>query len=264
MKQYLDIMRHILDEGVLREDRTRTGTLSVFGVHARYDLAAGFPLVTTKKIHLRSIIFELLWFLRGETNIGYLKRNKVSIWNEWADESGELGPVYGSQWRHWKGSDGQEVDQISRLVEQLRKNPTSRRHILTAWNPAEIDRMALPPCHAFVQFYAADGRLSSSLYQRSGDIFLGVPFNIASYALLTMMMAQVCGFVPGEFVHTIGDAHLYLNHVDQARDQLSREPRPLPRMLINADVEDIFGFAYDDFRLVGYDAHPHIRAEVCV
>jgi thymidylate synthase len=268
MQQYLDLMRHVLEHGHRKADRTGTGTLSVFGWQMRVDLALGFPVLTTKKLHLRSIIHELLWFLHGDTNIRYLKDNGVSIWDEWADANGDLGPVYGHQWRHWPavsaGNPDGEVDQIAVLIEGLKNNPDSRRHIVTAWNPADVDRMALPPCHALFQFYVADGRLSCQLYQRSADIFLGVPFNIASYALLTMMVAQVCGFQPGEFVHTLGDAHLYLNHLDQARLQLSRPPRPLPRMRISPGVTDLFAFRFDDFTLDGYDPHPHIPAPVAV
>lgn len=264
MRQYLDLMRHVLEHGHEKSDRTGTGTRSVFGWQMRFDLSAGFPLLTTKKLHLRSIIHELLWFLRGDTNIAYLKENKVTIWDEWADANGDLGPVYGYQWRHWPGRDGQEIDQIAQLIEGLKKNPDSRRHIVTAWNPADVDRMALPPCHALFQFYVADGKLSCQLYQRSADIFLGVPFNIASYALLTMMVAQVVGLRPGEFIHTLGDAHLYSNHLDQARLQLSREPRPLPTMKLNPAVKDIFVFRFEDFTLEGYDPHPHIPAPVAV
>jgi thymidylate synthase len=257
-------MQHVLDQGHVKSDRTGTGTRSVFGWQMRFDLAKGFPVLTTKKLHLRSIIIELLWFLRGDTNIQWLKDNKVSIWNEWADEQGDLGPVYGHQWRHWPGRDGLEIDQITQLVEGLKKNPDSRRHIVTAWNPADVDRMALPPCHALFQFYVADGRLSCQLYQRSADIFLGVPFNIASYALLTMMVAQVVGLKPGEFVHTLGDAHLYSNHLEQAQLQLSRDTRALPTMKINPAVQDLFAFTYEDFTLEGYDPHPHIAAPVAV
>ena len=264
MKQYLDLMRHVRDHGTRKEDRTGTGTVSVFGHQMRFDLSAGFPVVTTKKLHLRSIIHELLWFLKGDTNIQYLKDNGVSIWDEWADENGELGPVYGYQWRSWPTPDGRHIDQISQVVEQLRNNPDSRRIIVSAWNVAEIENMALPPCHAFFQFYVADGRLSCQLYQRSADIFLGVPFNIASYALLTMMMAQVTGLLPGEFVHTLGDAHLYLNHLEQTDLQLTREPYPLPTMKINPDVKEIFDFKFEDFELVGYECHPHIKAPVAV
>lgn len=264
MKQYHDLMQHVLDHGVEKHDRTGTGTISVFGYQMRFNLADGFPMVTTKKLHLRSIIHELIWFLKGETNILYLKENGVSIWDEWADEQGNLGPVYGSQWRSWKGADGKTVDQITQVIEQIKKNPDSRRLIVSAWNVAEIENMALPPCHAFFQFYVANGKLSCQLYQRSADIFLGVPFNIASYALLNMMVAQVCGLEPGEFVHTLGDAHLYSNHLDQARLQLSREFRPLPTMKINQEVKNIFDFKFEDFTLEGYDPHPHIKAVVAV
>jgi len=264
MRQYLDLMQHVLDHGHVKADRTGTGTRSVFGWQMRFDLSQGFPVLTTKKLHLRSIIVELLWFLRGDTNIRWLKDNRVSIWDEWADENGDLGPVYGHQWRHWPGRDGLEIDQIVQLIDGLRKNPDSRRHIVTAWNPADVDRMALPPCHALFQFYVADGKLSCQLYQRSADIFLGVPFNIASYALLTMMIAQVVGLKPGDFVHTLGDAHLYSNHLEQARLQLSREPRALPTMRINPDVKDIFAFRFEDFTLEAYDPHPHIAAPVAV
>ncbi|ODU29649.1 MAG: thymidylate synthase [Thiobacillus sp. SCN 62-729] len=264
MKPYLDLMRHVLEHGTRKDDRTGTGTFSVFGWQMRYDLAAGFPLVTTKKCHLRSIVHELLWFLQGDTNIRYLKENGVSIWDEWADENGNLGPVYGHQWRSWPKPDGGTIDQISEVVKTLKTNPDSRRIIVSAWNVADLDRMALAPCHAFFQFYVADGKLSCQLYQRSADIFLGVPFNIASYALLTMMMAQVTGLGLGDFVHTLGDAHLYLNHLDQAREQLSREPRPLPTMTLNPDVKDIFGFRFEDFTLAGYEPHPAIKAPVAV
>ncbi len=264
MQQYLDLMQHVLDHGHDKSDRTGTGTLSVFGHQMRFDLAEGFPLLTTKKLHVRSIIHELLWFLAGDTNIEYLKSNGVSIWNEWADENGDLGPVYGHQWRHWPARDGGEIDQIRQLVEGLKKSPDSRRHLVSAWNPSDVDRMALPPCHALFQFYVADGRLSCQLYQRSADIFLGVPFNIASYALLTLMVAQVCGFKPGDFVWTGGDCHLYKNHLDQARLQLSRELRPLPRLRINPDVTDLFAFRFEDFSLEGYEPHPHISAPVAV
>ncbi len=264
MKQYLDLMRHVRDHGVKKDDRTGTGTVSVFGYQMRFDLAEGFPAVTTKKLHLRSIIHELLWFLQGDTNIAYLKENGVSIWDEWADENGDLGPVYGAQWRSWPTPDGGHIDQISQVLEQLRNNPDSRRIIVSAWNVGELDKMALPPCHAFFQFYVADGRLSCQLYQRSADIFLGVPFNIASYALLTLMMAQVTGLQPGEFIHTLGDAHLYLNHLEQADLQLSREPLPLPTMKLNPDVDDLFAFRYEDFTLEGYESHPHIKAPVAV
>ncbi|MBD3610416.1 MAG: thymidylate synthase [Gammaproteobacteria bacterium] len=264
MKQYLDLMRHVRNTGVKKEDRTGTGTVSVFGYQMRFDLSEGFPVVTTKKLHLRSIIHELLWFLKGDTNIQYLKDNGVSIWDEWADENGNLGPVYGSQWRSWPTPAGEHIDQISQVVEQLKNNPDSRRIIVSAWNVAEIENMALPPCHAFFQFYVADGKLSCQLYQRSADIFLGVPFNIASYALLTMMMAQVVGLQPGDFIHTLGDAHLYLNHLEQTDLQLSREPHPLPTMKINPDVKGIFDFKFEDFELVGYESHPHIKGAVAV
>ena len=264
MQQYLDLMRHVLEHGHRKDDRTGTGTLSVFGWQMRFDLAQGFPLLTTKKLHTKSIIHELLWFLRGDTNIRYLKENGVSIWDDWADANGDLGPVYGYQWRSWHAPDGRVIDQIAQLVDGLEKNPDSRRHIVTAWNPADIDRMKLPPCHALFQFYVADGKLSCQLYQRSADIFLGVPFNIASYALLTLMLAQVCGYQPGDFVHTLGDAHLYVNHLDQARLQLSREPRPLPRLRINPEARDLFAFRFEDFALEGYDPHPHIPAPVAV
>ena len=257
-------MRHVLDHGVRKNDRTGTGTLSVFGYQTRYDLAEGFPLVTTKKIHLKSVAHELLWFLSGETNIRYLKDNGVRIWDEWADEEGNLGPVYGAQWRSWPTADGGSIDQIKAVVGQIKRNPDSRRLIVSAWNPADVDKQALPPCHVLFQFYVVNGKLSCQLYQRSGDVFLGVPFNIASYALLTMMMAQVTGLKPGEFVHTFGDVHLYLNHVEQARLQLSREPRALPKMKLNPDVHSIFDFVYDDFVLEGYDPHPHIKATVAV
>ncbi|HJW01755.1 MAG TPA: thymidylate synthase [Azospira sp.] len=264
MQQYHDLMRHVLDQGHAKGDRTGTGTRSVFGWQMRFDLARGFPMLTTKKLHLKSIVHELLWFLQGDTNIAYLKENGVSIWNEWADENGELGPVYGKQWRRWETADGRVVDQISQVIHSLKHNPDSRRHIVSAWNPGEVDAMALPPCHCLFQFYVADGKLSCQLYQRSADIFLGVPFNIASYALLTLMVAQVCGYQPGDFVHTLGDAHLYNNHLDQARLQLSREPRALPQMRINPAVKDIFGFRFEDFSLEGYDPHPHISAPVAV
>ena len=264
MKQYLDLMRHVRDRGVKKTDRTGTGTLSTFGWQSRYNLADGFPMVTTKKLHLKSIIHELLWFLAGDTNIAYLKANGVGIWNEWADEKGDLGPVYGHQWRSWPAPNGEKIDQIKNLIEQIRKNPDSRRLIVSAWNVADVDHMALPPCHCLFQFYVADGKLSCQLYQRSADIFLGVPFNIASYALLTMMVAQVTGLEAGEFIHTFGDAHLYSNHLDQASLQLSREPKPLPRMWINPEVKSIFDFTYEDFKLEGYEAHPHIAAPVAV
>lgn len=264
MKQYQDMLRRILNEGIQKEDRTGTGTISVFGHQARYNLEEGFPLLTTKKLHLKSIIYELLWFLKGDTNIKYLKEHGVSIWDEWADENGELGPVYGHQWRSWPDYNGSTIDQISNVVEMIKHNPDSRRMIVNAWNVAEVDNMALPPCHTMFQFYVANGKLSLQLYQRSADTFLGVPFNIASYALLLQMMAQVTGLKAGEFVHTTGDTHLYLNHLEQARLQLTREPRPLPRMVINPDVKDIFSFDYDDFQLEGYDPHPHIKAAVSV
>ena len=274
MKQYLDLLQHVLDHGVEKSDRTGTGTISVFGYQMRFDLAQGFPVLTTKKLHLRSIIHELLWFLQGDTNIQYLKENKVSIWNEWADENGDLGPVYGAQWRNWNG-DG--IDQISEVLHLIKTSPDSRRMLVAAWNPSVLPlsgktfaenvaagRAALPPCHAFFQFYVANGKLSCQMYQRSCDIFLGVPFNIASYALLTMMMAQIAGLEPGEFVHTLGDAHIYLNHVDQCKLQLSREPYPLPQMKINPEVKDIFGFKFEDFELLGYQSHPHIKGEISV
>jgi len=264
MRQYLELMRHVAERGHRKDDRTGTGTLSVFGWQMRFDLAEGFPLLTTKKLHTRSIIHELLWFLRGDTNIKYLKDNKVSIWDEWADENGDLGPVYGKQWRRWETPDGRSIDQIAQLIEALKKNPDSRRHIVSAWNPGEIEGMALPPCHALFQFYVAGGKLSCQLYQRSADIFLGVPFNIASYALLTMMVAQVCGYELGDFVWTGGDCHLYVNHLEQTKLQLSREPRALPTMRINPEVKDIFAFTIDDFTLEGYDPHPHISAPVAV
>ncbi len=264
MQQYLDLMRHVLEHGNEKTDRTGTGTLSVFGYQMRFDLAQGFPLVTTKKLHLHSIIHELLWFLQGDTNIRYLRDNKVRIWDEWADENGDLGPVYGAQWRSWHGADGRVVDQIQQVVDGIRNNPDSRRLIVSAWNVGEIDKMALPPCHAFFQFYVADGRLSCQLYQRSADIFLGVPFNIASYALLLMMVAQVTGLEPGDFVHTLGDAHLYSNHLAQARLQLEREPFPLPEMVLNPEVDDLFGFRFEDFELRNYRAHDHIKAAVAV
>ncbi|WP_373699037.1 thymidylate synthase [Neisseria dentiae] len=264
MKAYLDLMRHVLEHGTDKSDRTGTGTRSVFGYQMRFDLSEGFPLLTTKKLHLRSIIHELLWFLKGDTNIKYLKDHNVSIWDEWADENGDLGPVYGYQWRSWPAPDGRHIDQIANLIEQIKKNPDSRRLIVSAWNPALVDEMALPPCHALFQFYVANGKLSCQLYQRSADIFLGVPFNIASYALLTLMLAQVCGLQAGEFVHTFGDAHLYSNHFEQAELQLSREPRALPQMKLNPEVKDLFGFKFEDFELTGYDPHPHIKAAVAV
>lgn len=264
MRQYLELMKHVLDDGARKSDRTGTGTLSVFGPQLRFDLNAGFPLLTTKRVHLKSIIHELLWFLKGDTNIRYLRDNGVTIWDEWADGNGDLGPVYGYQWRSWPAADGRHIDQVTQVIEQLRKNPDSRRLIVSAWNVGELERMALMPCHAFFQFYVANGRLSCQMYQRSADLFLGVPFNIASYALLTLMVAQVCGFKPGEFVHTFGDTHLYLNHLDQAREQLAREPRRLPVMRINPAVKDIFGFKYEDFTLEGYDPHPAIKAPIAV
>jgi thymidylate synthase len=264
MKQYLDLMRHVREHGNKKEDRTGTGTLSVFGHQMRFDLSEGFPLVTTKKCHLKSIIHELLWFLSGDTNVKYLQDNGVRIWNEWADKDGNLGPVYGYQWRSWPTADGRHIDQISGVIEQIRNTPDSRRIIVSAWNAGEIDSMALPPCHMMFQFYVADGRLSCQLYQRSADIFLGVPFNIASYALLTMMIAQVCDLAPGDFVHTLGDAHLYINHLEQAEEQLSRKPYPLPVMKINPEVNSVFDYKFEDFELVGYEAHPHIKAVVAV
>jgi thymidylate synthase len=264
MRQYLDLLRRVLDAGAQKSDRTGTGTLSVFGHQMHFDLADGFPLVTTKKLHVKSIVHELLWFLAGDTNIRYLKENGVNIWDQWADESGDLGPIYGKQWRSWSAPDGRIVDQISDVVAAIQKNPDSRRLIVSAWNPADIEKMALAPCHCLFQFYVVDGRLSCQLYQRSGDVFLGVPFNIASYALLTLMMAQVTGLKPGEFVHTFGDAHLYVNHLEQAREQLRREPRKLPVMRLNPEVHRIFDFVYGDFELLGYDPHPHIKAAVAV
>ena len=264
MQQYHDLMRHVLEHGNDKGDRTGTGTRSVFGYQMRFDLSEGFPVLTTKKLHLRSIIHELLWFLQGDTNIRYLKENGVSIWDEWADEAGNLGPVYGYQWRSWPAPDGRHIDQIATVVEQIKTNPNSRRMIVSAWNPALVDDMALPPCHAMFQFYVANGKLSCQLYQRSADIFLGVPFNIASYALLTMMVAQVCGLQAGEFIHTLGDAHLYSNHFEQARLQLERAPKALPTMNINPEVKDLFGFEFEDFELVGYDPDPHIKAAVAI
>jgi len=264
MKQYLNLVKHVLKHGETKEDRTGTGTVSVFGYQARYNLAEGFPLVTTKKCHLKSIIHELLWFISGDTNIKYLKENGVRIWDEWADDKGELGPVYGAQWRHWKNSKGEIVDQLKNLVDGLKNNPDSRRHILSAWNVGEISEMALPPCHAFVQFYVSKGKLSCQLYQRSADIFLGVPFNIASYALFTMMLAQVCELDLGDFVHTLGDAHIYSNHLDQVNLQLTRDPFPHPTMKINPEVKDIFNFKFEDFELVDYEAHPHIKGTVAI
>jgi len=264
MRQYLDLMQHILDHGVPKNDRTGTGTLSIFGHQLRFDLNAGFPLLTTKKIHLKSVIHELLWFLKGETNIHYLKDNGITIWDEWADEKGDLGPVYGYQWRSWPAPDGRHIDQIANIIEEIRRNPDSRRLLVSAWNVADLDKMALLPCHAFFQFYVAQNRLSCQLYQRSADVFLGVPFNIASYALLTLMMAQVCKLKYGELIHTFGDAHLYLNHVEQARDQLSRQPKKLPVMNINPAVKNIFEFKYEDFHLEGYEPHPAIKAPIAV
>ena len=264
MKQYHDLMRHVLAKGATKTDRTGTGTISVFGYQMRYDLQEGFPMMTTKKVHMKSILHELLWFLKGDTNIKYLKDNGVSIWDEWADENGNLGPVYGSQWRSWPAADGRHIDQITQVINQIKNTPDSRRMIVSAWNVGEIDKMKLPPCHAFFQFYVADGKLSCQLYQRSADIFLGVPFNIASYAILTMMVAQVCNLQPGEFIHTLGDAHLYSNHIEQANLQLSRDLRKLPTLKINPEVKDIFGFKFEDFTLEGYDPHPHIKAAVAV
>ncbi|MCF6352494.1 MAG: thymidylate synthase [Cyclobacteriaceae bacterium] len=264
MKQYQDLMQRILDEGVEKGDRTGTGTISVFGHQSRYNLQDGFPVITTKKLHLRSIIYELLWFLKGDTNIKYLTDNGVKIWDEWADKKGDLGPIYGYQWRSWPAPNGKHIDQITQVVEQLKNNPNSRRIIVSAWNVGEIENMALPPCHAFFQFYVADGKLSCQLYQRSADVFLGVPFNIASYALLTMMMAQVCGLQPGDFIHTLGDAHLYSNHLEQTKLQLSRTPKKLPTMKINPNINNIFDFTYEDFELVGYDPDPHIKGKVAV
>lgn len=264
MKQYHDLMRHVLDKGAKKTDRTGTGTISVFGYQMRFDLNEGFPMMTTKKVHMKSILHELLWFLKGDTNIKYLKENGVSIWDEWADENGNLGPVYGSQWRSWPTADGRHIDQITQVVNQIKNTPDSRRMIVSAWNVGEIDKMKLPPCHAFFQFYVAEGKLSCQLYQRSADIFLGVPFNIASYAILTLMMAQVCNLKPGEFIHTLGDAHLYSNHIEQANLQLSRDFRKLPTLKINPEVKDIFGFKFEDFTLEGYDPHPHIKAAVAV
>ena len=264
MKQYLDLMQHVLQNGTQKHDRTGTGTISVFGYQMRFNLQEGFPLVTTKKVHLRSIIHELIWFLKGETNISYLKDNGVSIWDEWADENGELGPVYGSQWRSWPTPNGGHIDQISQVINQIKSNPDSRRLIVSAWNVAEIENMALPPCHSFFQFYVADGKLSCQLYQRSADIFLGVPFNIASYALLTMMVAQVCNLQVGDFIHTLGDAHLYNNHLEQTKLQLSRDCRPLPQMKLNLEVNTIFDFKFEDFSLENYDPHPHIKGAVAV
>ena len=264
MKQYHDLMRHVRQHGHRKDDRTGTGTLSVFGWQMRFALAGQFPLLTTKKLHFKSIAYELLWFLQGSTNVRWLQQHGVTIWDEWADGEGELGPVYGSQWRNWHGPDGRRIDQLAQVVDSLRRNPDSRRHIVSAWNPADIPRMKLPPCHAFFQFYVAQGRLSCQMYQRSADIFLGVPFNIASYALLTCMMAQVCGLAPGEFIHVLGDAHLYLNHLDQAREQLSRTPRAFPQLRLNPTVKDLFAFTFEDITIEGYDPHPHIPAPVAV
>jgi len=264
MKQYLDLLNHVISNGTKKSDRTGTGTISIFGHQSRYDLSTGFPVLTTKKLHLKSIIHELLWFLTGDTNVKYLQENGVKIWNEWADENGNLGPVYGYQWRSWPTPDGRHIDQITQVVNSIKNNPDSRRHLISAWNVGQIDEMKLPPCHLLIQFYVADGKLSCQLYQRSADIFLGVPFNIASYALLTLMMAQVCGLQPGEFIHTLGDAHIYLNHMDQVNLQLNREPFPLPQMKINPEVQSIFDFKYEDFELVGYQAHPHIAGKVAV
>lgn len=264
MKQYLDLLNHIMHNGTDKSDRTGTGTRSVFGYQMRFDLNQGFPVLTTKKLHLRSIIYELLWFIAGDTNIRYLNEHGVTIWDEWADDNGNLGPIYGHQWRSWPTPDGETIDQLAALVESLKNNPDSRRHIVSAWNVAEVEKMALPPCHALFQFYVAEGKLSCQLYQRSADVFLGVPFNIASYSLLTMMLAQVCGYFPGEFVHTFGDAHIYRNHFEQVALQLSREPRPLPRMIINPDKKDLFSFEYEDFTLEGYDPYPGIKAPIAV
>jgi len=264
VRAYLDLMRRVLETGVSKDDRTGTGTLSVFGAQLRFDLSEGFPVITTKKLHMRSILYELLWFLRGETNVRFLQENGVRIWNEWADPDGELGPVYGAQWRGWPDRDGAPIDQVAQVIEAIRTDPDSRRLIVSAWNVAELDRMALPPCHLLFQFYVAGGKLSCQLYQRSADLFLGVPFNIASYAALTMMVAQVCDLEPGDFVHTLGDTHLYLNHLDQAREQLSREPLPLPQLRLNPDVRSIFDFRFEDFELSDYQAHPHIKAPISV
>lgn len=264
MKQYLDLLQHILDKGAQKSDRTGTGTISTFGYQMRFDLSEGFPLVTTKKVHLKSVIYELLWFLRGDTNIKWLNENGVNIWNEWADANGDLGPVYSKQWRSWESADGRTIDQISDVVRMIKTNPDSRRLIVSAWNPSDVEKMALPPCHCFFQFYVQNGKLSCQLYQRSADVFLGVPFNIASYALLTLMMAQVTGLQPGEFVHTFGDVHIYLNHMEQVKLQLSRDPKPLPQMHLNPEVKDIFGFKFEDFRIENYDPHPAIKAPVAV
>jgi thymidylate synthase len=264
MRQYLDLMKHVLEHGARKSDRTGTGTISIFGAQLRFDLGAGFPLLTTKRVHLKSIVHELLWFLKGETNTRYLKENGVTIWDEWADKNGELGPVYGYQWRSWPAPDGRHIDQVSQIIEQIRKNPDSRRLVVSAWNVADLPKMALLPCHAFFQFYVAGGRLSCQMYQRSADLFLGVPFNMASYALLTLMVAQVCGLKPGDLVHTFGDTHLYLNHLDQAREQLSRSPRRLPAIRLNPAVKDLFQFTYEDFTLENYDPHPAIKAPIAV
>ena len=264
MRAYLALLQHVLDHGVSRDDRTGTGTISVFGHQSRYDLSSGFPLVTTKRCHLKSIIYELLWFIRGDTNVKYLKEHGVRIWDEWADEHGDLGPVYGAQWRRWRAADGREIDQLASLIEGLKTSPHSRRHILSAWNVGELSEMALPPCHAFVQFYVAEGRLSCQLYQRSADLFLGVPFNIASYALLTMMIAQVCQLEPGELIHTLGDAHIYRNHLDQVKLQLTRAPHPSPQMRLNPEIQSIDDFTYEDFELLNYTSHPHIKGKVSV
>jgi thymidylate synthase len=264
MRQYLDLMKYVIDHGIRKDDRTGTGTLSIFGHQMRFDLSAGFPLLTTKKLHLKSIIYELLWFLKGDSNVKYLQEHGVSIWNDWADESGELGPVYGAQWRSWRTPDSNSIDQITQVIDQIKMNPSSRRLIVSAWNVGEIDKMALPPCHVLFQFYVAQGKLSCQLYQRSADVFLGLPFNIASYSLLTLMMAQACDLEPGELIHTLGDTHLYVNHLDQARIQLERQPLSLPRIKLNPSVKSIFKFDYTDFELIDYNAHPHIRAEVAV
>ncbi len=264
MKEYTTLLQKIMNEGEVKGDRTGTGTKSIFGYQMRFNLSEGFPLLTTKKVHLKSIIHELLWFINGDTNIKYLNDNGVSIWNEWADETGELGPVYGAQWRRWKCADGSIIDQLSNLMEQLVKNPNSRRHIISAWNVADVDKMALPPCHSLFQFYVSGGKLSCQLYQRSADVFLGVPFNIASYALFTLMIAKICGYEPGDFVHTLGDAHIYLNHIEQVETQLAREPRELPKMVIHGNQKDIFSFKYEDFELVGYNPHPLIKAPIAV
>ena len=264
MTQYLDLLDHILKNGVHKEDRTKTGTISTFGYQMRFDLSKGFPLMTTKKLHLKSIIYELLWFLRGDTNVRYLNENKVSIWDEWADENGDLGPIYGHQWRSWRGADGVTIDQITEVINSIKTNPNSRRHLVSAWNVGELDKMALPPCHILFQFWVADGKLSLQLYQRSCDVFLGVPFNIASYAILLLMMAQVTGLQAGEFIHTLGDAHIYLNHIEQTKTQLSRQPRPLPTLKINSERSSIFDFQYEDFTLENYDPHPHIKGDIAV